>query len=197
MPTSALNERIASLDSGYVLEAQGLVVTRALSRSEWADLGRTIVARIEGSTWALGDWLIEGGRNTRQWYGGSTYDKAREITGYSAAHLSNAFRVATEFPKDSRRPTLSWSVHRETMRLKSDLRGPVLTMAMAKRWSADDVCQHVNSLTQQAKPQIAAVVSRQSAVVGGVKKPTREYYSSPKVRCPKCHHEFPIKGHKV
>jgi hypothetical protein len=83
------------------------------------------------------------------------------------------------------------------MRLKSDLRGPVLTMAMAKKWSADDVCQHVNSLTQQAKPQSLSVVSKQSAAAGGTKKPVREYYQSPKVRCPKCRHEFPIKGHKV
>lgn len=191
-----LNDRIASLDSGYVLEAQGLVITRELTRTEWMELGRTIVSRIEGSTWALGDWLIEGGRNTRQWHGGSSYEKASQITGYSKAHLSNAFRVAETFPKDSRRPTLSWSVHRETMRLASDLRGPVLSMAIAKKWSADDVCEHVNKLAHEAKAK-QTVVSKASAVAGGTKKPVRQYYQSPKVRCPKCKHEFPIKGHKV
>lgn len=191
-----LASRMQSLEHGYVLEAQGLSVTRDLERREWVTCGQDIVQRVEGSTWALGDWLVYGGRSDRNWLGGSTYDKAIAITGYTAAHLSNAFRVSAAFPRDSRRPTLSWSVHRETLRVHPELRGAVLTLAEGKRWGADAVILHVNAMITKAREP--SKVAPAPVLAKGLKKPpTQTYYASPKVRCPKCNHEFPIKGHKV
>lgn len=183
-------ERITTLESGYALEVQGLSVTRELDRTEWINCGKEIVRRVEGSTWALGDWLIYGGRKEKDWLGGSTYERAVEITGYSAAHLSNAFRVATAFPRDTRWPTLSWSVHREATRAPQELRGDILRKAEEMKWGADDVIVYVNKLITVAKEVDPEVKTKE-------KKPHRSYYSSPKVRCPACNNEFTIKGHKV
>lgn len=188
-----LMARLRTLEQGYVIEAQGLLVTRDLSKPEWQVVGQQIVARVEGSVWALGDWLIYGGRTGKNWLGGSTYESAVKITGYTANHLSNAYRTAVAYPKDTRRPTLSWSVHRETLRLHAELRGAVLKKAEEKRWSADDVIQHINQVIEKAKEKQTVAAPRTKAV----KQPHRSYYSSPKVRCPNCKHEFPIKGHKV
>jgi hypothetical protein len=185
--------RMQSLEHGYVLEAQGLSVTRDLERREWVTCGQEITRRVEGSTWALGDWLIYGGRTGRNWLGGSTYEKAVEITGYTAAHLSNVFRVAVAYPPDTRLPTLSWSVHREATRAPAELRAALLKKAEEKRWTADDVIQHINSLIEKSRVKAATVVPLKART----KKPHRTYYAGPKVRCPKCNHEFTIKGHKV
>jgi hypothetical protein len=182
----AILERSALMERGYILEAQGLVITGEIDKLRWYEIGREIRARVEGSVWALGDWLIEGGREDRRWTGGSEYEMASQLTGYSKAHLSNAFRVAAAFPQGTRRPTLSWSVHKESLRVNPDDRGELLTKAAHNGWSADDMVLHINKLEAFHK---APGVS--------VKQPQRSYYSSPQVRCPECKHEFAIKGNKV
>jgi hypothetical protein len=185
-----LAERLRSIQAGYAIERNGLTLAGPLDFAQWAEIGRAISARIEGSVWALGDWLVEGGRETRGWLGGSSYEKASKITGYSKAHLSNAFRASSAFPRDARHPDLSCSAHREVLRLPEAQRQAVLRKAAERRWSADDVAEHINGLIEDARP---ADPVKELAI----KQPSRVYYQSPEVRCPHCNTTFPIKGHKV
>ena len=186
--TRELEDRLSEAADGYVVEAQGLL--RALTRTGWAVLGKRLVARSEGTAWALGDWLVEGARGDRQWTGGK-YAHARRITGYSPEHLSNLFRTASAFPRDSRRPRLSFSIHRETLRVPAELRGELLARAEAGGWTCEDLVRHIQ--TRLLPPARAAAHGRRDAAVSK----SRKYYRSPAVRCPQCGHEFPIRGNKV
>lgn len=182
-------ERMATVGEGFVLESQGLVIVKDVSRQEWEAIGRDLVRRTEASVWALGDWLVYGGRTKRNWLGGSSYEIASKITGYSKTHLSNAYRTSAAFARDDRRPQLSWSVHRESLRLPVELRGEALREAVEHRWSELDMAVYID--------QKEAAARRQQAIPSSRAKRPRQYYESPKVRCPKCQHEFPIKGNKV
>ncbi len=193
-----LREREETTEGGYKILIQGLKFTRILTKGEALTLGRTLVKRRDGASWALGDWLIEGGRTDRQWFGGSTYENAAKITGYGISWLSNLHRVCLTFPPDGRHPELSFSTHKEILRAAEHERPRIIKMAKAKSWSSDDVITYVNSLIPKQKSDRV----RQKRTVGS-------YYSSPKVRCPNvvicrecghssaCRHEFSIKGHKV
>lgn len=182
-------ERMTTLGFGFILESQGLVIAKELTVLEWAEVGRDLVRRSEASTWSLGDWLVYGGRTDRNWLGGSTYGKASAITGYSKTHLSNAYRTSMAFTRDARRPSLSWSVHRESLRLTAALRNDALREAVEHRWTEFDMAVHIDRLESTAR--------RQQGEPSSKGKRPKQYYESPKVRCPHCGREFPIKGHKV
>lgn len=175
---------------GFVLAALGLEIERDISKAEWQRIGLFIARRVDGSAWALGDWLVEGGREGRQWYGGSTYDVAAKLTGYGTAYLSRCYNVSRYFTRSARHATLAWSVHAETMRLEPRLRAPALAAAVHERWGVEEMAGYVNK-----------VLAAQAAAAGlpppvpNVKR--AKYYRAPKVVCPNCKTTFPIKGHKV
>lgn len=201
---AAIQARESEHEGGYAIEAQRLRIRRTLTRKEWVALGKLVARHVDGGAWALGDWLLEGGRENRNWYGGSTYEIACRITGLSASHLSNAYRTALAYPPDSRYPELSWSTHKIALRVPPELRGRVLKLAIAKQWTSDDVNEHINGLAASQKAEGVSVrkSNRDYAAKGGG-------YLARKVRCPNqlqcrkcgtinpCRYEFPIKGHKV
>lgn len=92
-----VQERAREVEQGYAMEALGLRLLKEVTRTEWVVIGQQIRARVEGSAWALGDWLIEGGRDDRNWYGGSTYEKAAQITGYGLVLMCSMTSSADHF----------------------------------------------------------------------------------------------------
>jgi hypothetical protein len=188
-----LAERIASSDNGYVIQANGLSILRELSHEEWVVLGRSLRTRLEGSTWAIGDWLVYGGGRTTgggsRWTGNS-YKRAAEITGYHQAHLSNLYNVSVTFPPDYHtRGIVSWSCHRETLRAIPELRGEILNLASSKKWSHADVREHLNQTL------VVRTQAERTRKIQG--RDPRAYYTPVRVKCPQCEHTFPIKGNKV
>lgn len=188
--TSEVDARTAEIARGYVVEATGLRLLGnpdKLTHMEWVELGRSLRTRADSSAWALGDWLLEGGRTGRAWLGNSSYDKAIEITGYSLSFLSRCYRTANAFPRDGRRLAVSWLVHMETLRAPSDMRQGLLTDAEQGRWTADVMRQHIDAL-----------LGGQSARPMETRSPLHKaYYKPRKVKCPECGHVFPVQGHKL
>lgn len=187
-----LEEREATADRGYVVERRGLRFLRELTHREWLALGPELQERQRASEWGLIDWLLEGGRTDRNWLGGSTYAKACQILGYSVSHVNNLYRVGVAYRHhDARYPSLSISCHKESLRVPEGLiRTQLMSQAAKERWSAERMTEHINELIRQRQ-----VPSAPGRVV--VKTPSSHYYQSPQVECPKCHHRFSIKGHKV
>lgn len=195
----ALRDREREIEMGYIIDAKGLRLLRPLSRDEGVALGKRIHRRLEGHRWALGDWLVAGGRTEQDWFGGSTYEAAAGITGYTKAHLSNCYRTCIAYPRDVRKAEeLSFHVHLVSLRVADDLRLPLLKRASAEGWSGDDLTRHVNEMEAAEKTPRASTHA-----------PHATYYASPKVKCPAtvmclrcgavtpCGTEFTIKGHKV
>jgi hypothetical protein len=178
--TLAVAERTGTVEQGYAITERGLVVTRTLTEPEWADLGRSLTRRHEGSCWALGDWLMYGGRQGKggRWIG-SSYRLARRITGYSGSHLSSLHNVAQAYAP-AHRGLAPWSLYRDVLPFMLKRRLELLTLARDKGWTSQDLKQHLIGLQP---PRLA----------GTRKGP----YVPAHVKCPSCAHVFPFKPHRV
>ena len=142
---------------------------------EWVEEGQHIRRRIEGSTWALGDWLNRGA----EWDRG--FKRSMAITGYAASTLWNASRVAKAFPIEDRKVNLSFTTHREIMREEDpEARKALLARACDERWTPDDVTRYFQENRTEARPA-----------------PADKTYQHVQVKCPQCAHVFEVRGHKV
>lgn len=194
-------KRIETAEKGYIIEAIGLRILRPLDQSELTILGSELAQNYRSrcyeygtACWALGDWLVAGGKQMHinphgrgPTYEGSQYDFAQKVTGFSRPHLSRLYRVAVAFPYDMRRLGLAFNVHEECLRVPEELRGELLTRAEAEDWSQEDMRQHINGIEARAANTRAIPVQ---------KSLNRNYIHS-HVKCPSCSHVFTIKDHKV
>lgn len=185
---SDVADRVAMAEHGYVIDGQGLHLTRELHLDEWRALGVEIARRVEGAAWALGDWLVAGGRRRDrmepdgQWFTGSIYAEALQITGYDRGHLANCYSVSTAYPR-GKRFALRWSHHREALRVKNeDQRRAVLEQAVAKRWTVQDLSDQLDRIVTPAQTRLTM---------------TPHTRQRDRVQCPACAEVFEVRGHKV
>jgi hypothetical protein len=177
-----LQDRAATAAHGYVFRDTGLHVTRELTRTEWTEAGAAIRSRTEGGHWALGDWLVYGGRTGRNWLG-SSYAHAIRVTGYGLPWLSTAFKVSEAFPPEVRDPQVTWGAYRVLHGVAESLRGDLLRTVRQKRWSAADLQAH---LDERHPRTFGAATGR-----GPARRSQRD-----RVVCPNCSHVFPIHGNR-
>lgn len=195
---SELAERVLTIEQGFVLEDHGLYVTRDLSENEWQNLGTLITRKRNGLTWALGDWLVYGGREEGGRWIGSGYAHAMQITGYSAPHLSNCFRVSSEFSREQRVGSVSWYIHRLVLALPTrteQLRW--LSEAQEKNWTGADVRARLDTLEAAEQQRVTTAEQPARTRHGRPKTGHANGYQLAQVRCPTCGACFPIRGHRV
>lgn len=179
-------ERKKVFSQAFVIEAQGLLILdEDMSEKDWIELGKEITNRREGSTWALGDWLVFGGRqvknqNQGRWTG-SGYAEAAKITGYDPSHLVNAYKVSKSFPLGTRVEGVKWSLHRIALTLPTiDRSLSVLREAKKMGWIGVQLHEHIRTLLPAR----------------AFNKPAGQY-KHVEVICPSCKHRFAVKGNKA
>lgn len=190
-----IDERIASIEQGYVIEPQGMRILRdEFTERDWVIWGQLLVARHESTQWAIGDWLIAGARqnwaNNNQ-YTGSAFQKAAEITGFEVERLRLYARVATAFPPDSRRSKLNFSIHVMATTLVEDSRQEALSKAEygegdGKPWSTTQFKDYLDSLSISGLDK--AQTHRRHRKKGNTGKPPVE------AQCPHCGRAILIKA---
>jgi hypothetical protein len=176
--------------NGYHFEINGLCIERELTEEEWARLGKRIALRLEGSAWAVGDWLVYGGG--REWLqtgtgypGTSGYKRAIEITGLGYKHLGNCYRVAKAYPQGTRFDC-AWYVHKITLAISDDAeRAALMKRIVEGHWTADDVHEYLAALPADMPLKVAA----RARVAATPRKDT--------VRCPTCGTEFRASKHRT
>jgi hypothetical protein len=172
-----ISERLAAAE-GYAITEYGLEVFRDLTEPEWQVIGHRIRRRSDGAAWSLGDWLVYGGgrRGSGGRWIGSSYEHAQTITGYSASHLSNCYRVATAFPRTDRIMGLSFDHHRQSLALDQVIRLATLQRALEQGQTA-----------QTLATEVAAIVKRPGRA---------KDYQPVQVKCPNCEHVFPARANR-
>lgn len=161
------------------------------SLDEWIEEGQHIRRRIEGSTWALGDWLNRGG----EWDRG--FKRSQAITGYAASTLWNASRTARAFAPEDRKVNLSFTTHRELLRVDDvGERMALLERACKERWTPDDVVRYLREV-RDAEPSVESETSTETVAAAAPRTKPPSEYQHVCVKCPKCAHVFEVRGHKV
>lgn len=192
--TDALMERATTVELGYVVDEQGLVFTRDVNAAEWASIGGALMRRGSATMWAIGDWLLLGGRDPKVFTqkGLSIYDRASAITGRSVRWLTVVANVALTFPRGQREPRLSWSHHCRIRNLVDSERQRLIARAVAERMTVEDLEVAVTTTISQAA---AAGIpeSRLRRRTSGASKTKRATL----VECPHCHHQFEARTHRV
>lgn len=173
--------------AGYQITARGLVFEQGkwISLETWLGVGRKIAQIINGSTWALGDWIAYGaGRDSY----GKSYEHAITVTGRTYESLSQAARVSQAFPHHQRSVKVTWSHYREALRLPEVDRLEMLSEAEKEHWSRDRFSQEIERLlaTLGDRPvrEIQQVAHR---VVASKQTGSR---TSHDMRCPNCGHRW-------
>lgn len=178
-------------NKGYRFTATGLIFDQQLPRREWVAVGEKLAQIINGSTWALGDWVAYGaGRGDY----GESYTTAGLLTGRSYDSLSQAARVSEAFPHNARTVRVPWSHYREALRLPDDDQIPMLQAAAEGRWSRDRFSQEIEQLlaTLTSRPVRAVYQVSHHAPLG---KPTASRQNR-QVRCPHCGHRWTARERK-
>ncbi|MGE0444517.1 MAG: hypothetical protein AB7P99_04760 [Vicinamibacterales bacterium] len=132
---------------GYIIGQVALEILRPLTRDEWEAIGRRLRAVASATQWAIGDWLVFG-QGCGEY--GQTYQRAAEITGRSWETLSQYARVSRAYARDCRRPDVSWTIHREALRLLEADRPAALALAASKGWTRERFAGHVDKLQRRA-----------------------------------------------
>lgn len=191
--STSIFDKGETLERGYVIERQGLRFTRELSLEELEDLGRALVASDDTLQWAIGDWLVVVGKLTipvARSKKESAYQWAVRVTGLNPDLLSTYWRVASGFPPDSRYAALRWSIHKEALRLRAELRGEFLLVAREKKFTLLEASQYIDEMDTTAK-------RNKNRGVPGTGKVRKGDTPRAMVRCPHCQQEFLIKGNKI
>jgi hypothetical protein len=188
-----------AFDLGYTLDPHGIVVTRELTDEEWRALGAIIVRRHEGATWALGDWLVLGGRHEKTGPHDTPYAEAIMITGYSREYLAKAYTVAKRFPRGTRVVGANWAMHYAVMGLVFNAAVALLETARDEHWTADRLSIEIQHL---AAAQAAADQRRidYTEALRASATPRSKHFARatpPQVQCPTCKARFTIRGHRV
>ncbi len=149
---------------GYRFGPFGITFERDLTDPEFLECGQRTASIINGSTWALGDWLVYGlGRGPK----GDMYGQARKLTGRTYDSLVQLTKVAEAFPVGRRTAKVPWSHYREALRLPEGERLAFLERDEAAHWGRDQ-------LSQQIERYLAAKRGRPVREVRGGNTSTRE-----------------------
>lgn len=191
---TALDERIATMERGYILDHNGLMLVKDnLTRTEWETLGRELVERHETTGWALIDWVM---LHRGEW--GKMYDHVIQITRLSYITVSNLHALGRAFPRDRRIAGLSRTHHRNVVALPPEEQIPTLMRARDERWSADKLGAVV---AQMNKDRAKGITSPSAASATRRRIPATcsefEALAAPRVRCPSCETVFPVKPNLV
>jgi hypothetical protein len=171
-------------DRGYRLDGQGLTFTRDLTLEQWSAVGRRLVKLHDATPWAIGDWLVYG-RGTY----GETYERAAELSGRSFESLSQYLRVAVAFPVRARVEGVSWSQHRESLRVPLGERGALLQRSKQGDWTKRQLQQFIASAVDRVT--LSAIANPERATVSQRKTSRwRQQVRKTLIRCPHCGKTF-------
>jgi hypothetical protein len=193
-----LDDRLAEVAQGYVFEAGGLRILGELTKDAWRKLGAAVKARREGSSWALGDWVLYASMR-QEW--GATYTLAARATGYSEKYLSRVTRVSEAFPPSDRMtPPLTWSHHECALSVDGKKqRLAALQVAVEHRMTVDLFEEYLDK-------EFPRLTSREAGAKGRVWNEVRAKHGIPvdervrpavQVQCPHCSRKFPLHGNRV
>lgn len=183
-------QTIEPVEKPWRITPVGLVFSRDLTDAEFDDLGRAIGRHVSGLQWAIGDWLVYG---TARGLFGERYELAAAITGKSYESLSQAYRVSDAFPPSDRVRVLSWTWHREALRLPEDRRLPLLREAVEQGWTR---MQFITKVTRLTSHGVAGALSAGRPLTSNQLK-TREWRTLSKqgyIQCPHCQRRFAKAG---
>lgn len=184
--SQALSERLADVESGYAIEANGLKVLRPLSDAEWESVGRELGTRLRGIQWAIGDWLIYGGIVGGY---GDKWTRAMELTGESHAFIWRCYSVAKAYPQGKRIAYLSFSHHEDALCVEDGSRMALLKRCAAERWTK---VQWQAALRREPRQNpVRSDAAKFENAIRRVAKTTTALESSDRVavgvECPHCH----------
>lgn len=126
---------------GWRIDPRGLVVVRSLALEEWLAVGTHLAQLATGTTWAVGDWLVFGAGGDY----GRRYLEAIETFEKTWEQLREYQRVSAAFPREARVVGLSWSHHREALRLLKPDRTRALQLAATNEWTRNAFALYIDS----------------------------------------------------
>lgn len=178
-------------DVGVRFTQYGLEFSRELSRDEWITIGQRLAVYVNGTQWAIGDWLVYGAGMGRH---GSKYDDAASITGLGLEYLSQMARLSSEYGLKDRIRGVSWTHHREALRVSDGtLRRQMLAAAAKNRWSRQRLADEIDDLQQKV---ITDIESQPEALAARDRTQVRRWHSYKKqlpkstIVCPSCGHRW-------
>lgn len=166
---------------------QGLVLERDLTREEFRTLGVRIGRMVDGLTWAIGDWLVYGVAIGEF---GERYELAHQITGKSYEALSQAYRVSEAFPIADRVKGMSWTNHREALRLSPARRVPFLQQAQREGWGKGTLVMKITAITSRGVER--ALNTGKPLSPRQLKTATWRRMKKDAVQCPHCGERFQV-----
>lgn len=156
MPSDTkFDERLVDVGRGYAVETLGLRLLRPLTEIEWCELGRELRDRLSGYQWAIGDWLALGSVFGPH---GEKYNRAADLTGIPIERLQSYYYVSRTYSRARRVAGATWSMHKEAVTIRDDLRLPFLQRAVASGWGMKAFVHEV-SLQPKEHPNISGNVS--------------------------------------
>lgn len=183
----------AEAGKGYRITNSGLVISGEMSHEEWAALGQRLALYANAVSWAIGDWVIYG--QDREWGATSRFREAMAHTERTYESVLQAASVARAFPPESRRVDVSWSHHREALRLPKRLRQMGIETAAREKWSKrmfaeyiDDVQERMQAGEGLAEPDGTTRAVAFSDLPSRTKVKTRG--PRPTITCPSCGHRW-------
>lgn len=129
-----LSTELAITSSNVSLTTTSLEVKGDMDYDRWEDLVTKLMVTEKSVAWWIGDLLNYG--ESRY---GEKYNQAIEMTGRSVSTLRNWLWVAKQFPPETRRDTLSWSIHRELAPLDPEERKKWLDAVEEEQWSRGEL----------------------------------------------------------
>jgi len=104
---------------GIVLSASGLIVdgNLELTPQKYNTLFSTVLSLSKSCNWLLGDTLLLADRTWGNRFTGSKYEEAAAATGLSLCTIRNIVSTCKLFPREQRHADLSFTHHREAVRL--------------------------------------------------------------------------------
>jgi hypothetical protein len=185
-----LADRIATLDRGYIVDAQGLRIDQpgTITKVKWQQIGRELIRSYDRDRWALGDWILA---HRGEW--GDMYTLVMEITGFDRAKSSRLASVAQAFPRGRRDiARVSYSHFALVSSQPVETRIALLKKAELNRLSYSQFQEIVRTVNvdKRTPDQQLLVDNRSQRRVETVKA------EPALVKCPNCEHVFQPKAHR-
>lgn len=89
----------------------GIVFQEELPFEDWQEIGQKFGEATKRFSWALGDWLVYGGKKFKKRISAEMYDEAERSTGVDRASLLALATVCRRIPIEKRIPHLSFEHH--------------------------------------------------------------------------------------
>ncbi len=158
-----------------------------LDHPTWVQAGRKLGALGRGGQWWVGDWLLYG---SFRW--GQKYAEAARITGYDAGSLRNMAWMASQFPPQRRRTSLTWGHHAAVAGLGISEQERWLDVVSAERLTVADLRAALRA--ERAHSGHAEAVAPAAATMPAAAVPMAQisHKEVAQVICPHCGGEVPL-----